>query len=240
MFLKVVLFLSVIYNIQSGLSIMYGQKISIQRVPFIVLGQGLLNGLWCRFSGIIIDEKLVLTIAMVANEYKNISITVGVANIKVNFGETFAIKRWVHNGHVAILELEGYMQFNDRVQKASLMEAHNEYTAGRLLYVAGYGSVNWFNANPDELHFINAYTSYIPMQIDWLLFYLTGKNATDMSLGNDDVGGPVWDWDTGEVVGLLLDRCYFEKHNYHRALLLANHRQYIDETILKMYDRKLN
>lgn len=40
-----------------------GQKISIQRVPFYALCEGKLKDKTYMFSGIILDEKLVLTVA---------------------------------------------------------------------------------------------------------------------------------------------------------------------------------
>lgn len=50
---------------QSTLSITAGQKMSILRVPFIAYLEGSYNGDLRSFAGIILDEKMVLTITAV-------------------------------------------------------------------------------------------------------------------------------------------------------------------------------
>lgn len=63
--LILVLFLALVLKSQSTLSITAGQKMSILRVPFIAYLEGSHDGERRAFAGIILDEKLVLTVTPV-------------------------------------------------------------------------------------------------------------------------------------------------------------------------------
>lgn len=188
------------------------------------------------FSGVILDEKLVLTVAPVPTRFESIAITAGVANYQTNQGQVYNVIGFRNNKFVTLLEIDGRFRFNSRVQRAMLMESSVFYVPGRLLYAAGYGATHYDdNSRPDELHGINVYTSYLPMAENKAYFYITSRNRTDLSLSEEDMGGPVYDLDTGEVVGLILEKFAGDGYNYHRVVLVGKNRFWIDEARFQMH-----
>lgn len=65
-----VLFIFILFicvTFETVVSIPDGQRMSIQKVPFIAIAEGVIKGNYKRFSGVILDEKLILTLEVLVN-----------------------------------------------------------------------------------------------------------------------------------------------------------------------------
>lgn len=162
----------------------------------------------------------------------------GVADL-YDQGPIHKVLRIEFNEEIAILEIIGTLVFGRSVQRSILpKQTKDQYTEGQMFYVAAFGSINSDVPNQKcmELHGRPGYVTYTDLDAKEreLVFLLTGPNKKEFLLNGGDLGGPVWDLYTGEVVGLIFLRTYGHWKDYTFVKSLSAHRQWIDETRAKM------
>lgn len=217
-------------------SIYYGQRMPIQSAPFIVYGEGTYSDKPHQFSGVIISEILVLTHSDVIRTYQHIKMYVGVGDKKRCNDVAYEPSRMERNGYVGIIEIKNAVfQFGIKVQQASLSSPTMELvTKGRVLLVSGYGYDRVSNTGP-MLRRRRIFVDYEKVLDDDKPYLFTmADHRWETNLGNGNLGGPVWDVKTGEVVGLIkTTRLMWSGRVNHQAVTIGPHRKWIARIKMK-------
>lgn len=168
--------------------------------------------------------------------YKDVTVRVGVANL-YDQGPIHKVLRKEFNKEVTIVEVIGFLPLGRSAQRSILPKSTRDlFNEGQMFNVAAFGSINSDVPNQKcmELHGRPGYVTYTGLsdKVRELEFLLTGFRKREFLLNAGDLGGPVWDLYTGEVVGLIWIRT--RENDYTLAKSLSAHRQWIDETRAKM------
>ena len=209
--------------VTQSLAVHSGQIINSLRVPFIFFGEGKNGGKAARFSGVILDEKLVLTTKTVEG-YTDVKISVGVVDARQPGSQKLSVKSKKCNKDLCIFEVDGEFLFGPIVQRAVLPDKFTEVKDIHLVYIAGYGSDN---DNPSKFGRINGLPIHLTSK-----GVLQARDGTHFkNAGEDDIGAPVWDPYTREVLGFNKGLSADGKNQ--AASLVKEHRAWIDDERLK-------
>lgn len=126
-------------------------------------------------------------------------------------GTVYRVRRAEYQHNLAVIEIfGGTFEFGSKIQRAILPRySTKQIPVAEMYYVASFGSVN--NEYPHlfayELHGQPIYVGYanIPDNLRNERFCMYGPNQKKLLFNQGDLGGPVWDLDTGEVVALIFD-----------------------------------
>lgn len=134
----------------------------------------------------------------------------------------------------------GLLQFSDTVQRAILpAPSKHPIVPGRKLLAAGYGTLNIKEprANASALYGreVEVADVKMPDEVRQHMIAMSGVGETDLEMGVKDLGGPVWDPHTGEVLALIHTTENAGKWKLNMAMAVHVNRNWIDETRQDMH-----
>lgn len=150
---------------------------------------------------------------------------------------TYKVRRAEHNDIVALVEIfGGIFEFGLTVQRAILPKfSQDKLPLKKMLFIASFGSTNldFMSGDEQHLHGHPYYVTYgnLDEATSKSLFLITTYGNSKTALANGDMGAPLWDLDTGEVVGLAAG--FFQ--GYAAVIMVAAQRQWIDSMRTQMH-----
>lgn len=150
----------------------------------------------------------------------------------------FKIHRRHTNAQLSIMQIVGFFQFGPTMQRAVLIGFQTKAVnfANRELMAAGWGALSKKpnSKRSKDLFFRQVYFSNkSPPSNEHRAhrFLISAKDGKALEFNKDERAGPVWDVNTGEVVGLMLEEVDVDNVKMQLCVSVASSRDWIDKAL---------